>query len=394
MPASGRPSRASWTAVVIGLVAVALSQPSFLLLMWHFNIAPAIFTGANDLAAIMGAIFTSGGLVIALISIYTMANVEAVSQRAVEPLFAQIPQEVDARIRRFLEAYGHFTQAKSAEGTGFGYSMSVLDAVDSLIGKALALESTISGIYFWTGQFYFKAAALSFISTTVPDKFGSGSTPVPSRAEFPAVASRAVHWLNEARLRGDGDISEIDAELAELHGMMHASVSKLVHLIGKANHNATMLPSRPVGLAFLFAPCKSESDVKKIAGALHVEAPMSISDIKELVIKKRDLPWQESALLLLAIPKSLEWSPSADLNSPMCVRILHQNQATEGTASWVPRVQPGVVMQRDGIPPFAFDANGNQISPAVAPIDEVLEKLVDRFYIIAEIDYSRFPERS
>src|SRR5665213_3849342 len=182
-----------WVLVAIGLIALVLSQPLFLLLLWKFHINPGLTTSATDLGAIMGAIFTAGGLVVAIVSIYTMASIDKVTRQAIDPLLTAIPDQIDARIRRFLEAYGFYARAQAAGSGREGFPNAALQTVDDLIAKALALEPTLTGVCAFTAKMYYMAAAMMYWRDRVPEQVDRGDQ-LPSRDEFPAVTSKAVSW--------------------------------------------------------------------------------------------------------------------------------------------------------------------------------------------------------
>lgn len=284
MSGSTRP----WVIVAIGLIAIGLAQPVFLIILWKFQINPGLSTSATDLGAIMGAIFTAGGLVVAIVSIYTMASIDKVTRQAVEPLLVAIPEQIDARIRRFLEAYGFYTRAQAVARRG-GFPPEALQSVDELVAKALALEPTLTGIRAFTANVYYIAAATMYWRDRVPEQFDRGFR-VPSRDEFPAVTAKAVSWLTQALERNDGDSGEIYAELAEVHGMMHASLHDTLKLVRLANEEARVLPSGPSSLMMLFGSCRSESDVMSLARALELQAPLDTQQIEALLLQEQPEP--------------------------------------------------------------------------------------------------------
>ena len=58
-------------AVVLVFLAVIITQPATLLIASHYHME-APFKSADELAAIMGAIFTVGGLMVALVAFVTV----------------------------------------------------------------------------------------------------------------------------------------------------------------------------------------------------------------------------------------------------------------------------------------------------------------------------------
>lgn len=84
------------------------------------------------------------------------------------------------------------------------------------------------------------AAAMMYWSDRDPEQFDQGYR-VPSRDELREVTAKAVSWLAQALERNDGDTREIAAELAEVHGMMHASVDDKIKFVRLANEGAMIL---------------------------------------------------------------------------------------------------------------------------------------------------------
>jgi hypothetical protein len=386
-----------WVLVAIGLVALGLSQPLFLLVLWKFHINPGLTTSATDLGAIMGAIFTAGGLVVAIVSIYTMASIDKVTRQAVEPLLTAIPEQIDARIRRFLEAYGFYTRAQEVAGRG-GFPAEALQSVDDLIAKALALEPTLTGVCAFTAKVYYVAAATMYWRDRVPEEFDGGYQ-LPSRDEFPAVTAKAVSWLVQALERNDGDTREIAAELAEVHGMMHASTHDTLKYVQLANDGARTLPSGPSSLMMLFGACKNEDDVLSLARALDLQAPLSTQQIEALLLQEQPEagrgPRAEHELLTLLVVLRFELREGRYPESPGIVRVLYGARG-QAMITWRPRLQPGPLVQKDGIPAFGEvdQRTGYPTSSQPIEITELAEQLARQFYVVSTFTRDRFPERA
>jgi len=385
-----------WVLVIIGLVLLGLSQPLLLLTLWSLHIDPRLTTSATDLGAIMGAIFTAGGLVVALVSIYTMASIDKVTREAIEPVLAAIPDEIDSRTRRFLEAYGFYTRAQAAGAGRGGYPVMALQAVDDLIAKALVLEPTLTGVHAFAAKVYYMAAAMMYWRDRVPEQFDRGYQ-VPSRDEFPAITGKAISWLTQALDRGDGDSREIAAELAEVHGMMHASLHDTMKYVRLANDGATTLPSGPSSLMMLFGACKEETDVLTLARGLGLAAPLSRQQIESLLFEEQPEVGQtlrsEHELLTLLVILRFELRDGRYPESPGIIRVLYG--ADGAMVTWRRRVQPGPVLQRDGIPPFGEvdPRTGSPASSQPIPIPQLAEQLERHFYVLSKFTRDDFPER-
>ena len=388
----------SWVLVAIGLVMLGLSQPLLLLVMWKLNIDPKLAMSATDLGAIMGAIFTAGGLIVAIVSVYTMASIEKVTQQAVEPVLAAIPDQIDSRIRRFLEAYGIHARAQDAANAGGGYPTERLRAIDHLVHKALGLEPSLSGIYAFAGRTHYIAAAMMYWRDRVPEQFDNGY-PLPARDEFPAILVKAAAWLTQALDRCDGDTGEIAAELAEVHGMMHASCDDAIGYVVRANSESRILPSGPRGLMMLFGCCRHESDLLELARVLDLDAPLTIPQIEALLLEHQPdpsaIPVTRREPVSLLVVLRFDFQDGRYPVSPGVVQVLY---GPEGYAmvSWRPRKQPGPVVIRDGIPQFGpIDAqSGYPSAPPTISIAELAEQLAEQFYVIGTFARDRFPERA
>jgi hypothetical protein len=381
-----------WWVVLVAIIALALSQPLFLLLIWHFNIAPRQAMAANDLGALMGAIFTAGGLIVAIVSVYTMANLERVSREAVEPLFKEIPRQIDQKIRTFSESYGYYLRAQQAARAP-GYSSETLQAIERFVTMAIDLEPKLNGIYAWTGRVYYIASALMYQRSLMPRLFDGGLRLPPSE-QFPAVLGKALSWLKEAQRNVDGDQREVAAELAEVHGMMHSPLQEVLHYVEVANAGVgRTLPSGSASLAMLFRSATSKADVETLSRVLGINTTLTVDQIKQLLSEHIHIPNMTAPLQLLAIMKP-GFPDLGNPVSPGMVRICWLGDGTTAFAEWLTRIQPGPNYRSDGIPPFdAPDDNGYCAPPTAIPIDELLAKVIERFFIVSRLDWDHFPER-
>ncbi|MGZ3529735.1 MAG: hypothetical protein ACXVAO_18915 [Vulcanimicrobiaceae bacterium] len=348
-----------------------------------------------DLGATMGAIFTAGGLVVAIVSTYTMANVQSVARRSVRPLLDAVPEQIGTRIRRFLEAYGYYTTARDIVQHSF---YGELDLVELWLEKAVALEPTISGLYAWAGQIYYGAAGSLYLRERNPS-FSSYDQKwtLPAQEAFPSIAAKALSWLEQALHRSDGNVHELAAELAELHGMMGSPLRMTLRWVSASNAgSAKALPScGGRSLLFLFGSCRSDVDVVTLSNALGIEAPLAPAAIKRWLEALLAGPEPTKPLTLIALPKFTIVAARNPV-SPGLVSIFHLQSGTEGFAQWLPSMQSGPTVQFEGIPAFGPPNNtGAQARPDPIPMDELLEKVTEQFNVLGQFDDSApFPERS
>ncbi len=140
--------------VVAALALLVLMQPVLLLIAAHYGIASS-FQTAGELASLMGAIFTAGGLIVALVSLYTLANVDRVVRDGVKAALESIPQQLDERIRSFLDAYTSFREAQDLWGQS---QFSALPQIEERLLRAEDIEPTLRDLRRWSGRVFYEAA--------------------------------------------------------------------------------------------------------------------------------------------------------------------------------------------------------------------------------------------
>lgn len=378
--------------VLIGIIAVALSQPLMLLLVWHFHIAPNQVMGTVDLGAIMGAVFTAGGLIVAIVSVYTMVNVETVTKNAIDAVLAQLPKQIDARIRHFLEAFEKYQQAQNLVER---YGFELLGEIEDNITAALNLEPTLTGPRSWLGHTYYQAAGLMYLRKRTPGDVTyaplQGALRLP-RMDLSALTNKAAQWLTSAARHNDGSSAEVFAELAQVYGMMGGRCADAVTLVAKANAESTRLPREAPSLLFLFGCCQSENDVKELGGVLGLRAPLTADDIVALAEKYyAERESIANPLYLIVVPR-----PGLGFDDPHTAGIVTiydlQVPAVTAAAQWVTAAQtPGTVIRKSGIPQLTYDEHGAQQPQAHLPLRELAVKLNERFFVVAQFRWERFP---
>ena len=383
----------AWLLVLCGIVALALSQPLFLLLVWLLHIPASAVQTANDFGGIMGAVFTAGGLIVAIISVYALINVEATSRRAVQPLLDNVPREIDLRIRRFGEAYGHYLAAQALVPER-GYNTvdySRLYDAQAEIGQAMKIERNIAGMRAWIGSAYHHAAGFLYARQhLLGGYFNEQSQYLPPHAQISAITAAGIHWLEDAYRRDDGDVREVAGALAELYGILGAPASTVVTWIQRANKDNPVLPSGPMSLLFLFGACHNDDDVSCIAEALGIGL-LNAQRVHERLQEhlQRHGP-AANALSFLAILRPRTGLGQDAPPTPGLINLYHLNNGHDAHVSWYPKIQSGMVEQV-GILPNRHVAPNNQL--VMQPIDRALEQLLESFYVITDWQNEMFPER-
>lgn len=81
--------------------------------------------------------------------------------------------------------------------------------------------------------------------------------------------------------------------------------------------------------------------------------------------------------------------------SPGIVNVLYGERG-QAMITWRPRMQPGPMLQKDGIPPFGeIDPHtGHPTSSQPIALAELAEQLGQQFYVLSTFTRDRFPERA
>jgi hypothetical protein len=385
--------RFGWLILVFALIA--LTQPIYLLVAWYFKIEPSVMTTANELSPILGSVFTAGGLIIALVSIYTMANVEAVANRTVERRLEPVPAQIKTSIRNYLEAYGYFTEAQDLLRDN---DFNRLPAAERLLRTATTHEPDLVGLYPWAGRAYYTAAACIFSRQRSVNPLMFPEARCPDASQFAGIVSKANWWLTGAYQRDDGDHREIAMQLAEVLGMTHGDLGEVLRWLQAARDDDGRLPF--VGnfsKLFLFGACKDESDIDVLASRLEMNPSLSVNDIKEYIAADVGKNPRASQLPIIAIPRPIVVASPPPRPGIVGVRYVPSGEGTaaqNGFASWYAEHNaPGPIFQQTypRIEERPADAGGPY--QPMMPIDDLLKEIAEMFFLIAPWRSAYFPER-
>lgn len=328
---------------------------------------------ANELAPILGTVFTAGGLIVALVSIYSLVNIESVTKRTVEE---RVPQQIDARIRSFLAAYGDLVRAEDLLRDKDFTRLS--DAEDS-VEKAVNQEPGIPGLYTAMGYAYSEATANMFCRTRSmrpPLTFQYMDPRLPPGNQFPQIAAKAFLWLTRAFDRGDGDRDIVSLRLAELSGML-GDLRGTMKWLDKLPPSSLSDGLSLYTIFYLVGSCKDDHDLRRLGNLLNRNLLLSSDDIGGMVKEnlKQDPP--VTGMWLLTIPRTgFAYNPPA---VPGVVGLNYVDTGEFGFASWQPReVSPGVMA------PTMYPGGASpQDEQSQKPISELIAYLAEHFYLVA-----------
>lgn len=379
-------SPSPWRPAIIGIIALALSQPLFLLLVWSLRIPSVAVQNTNELGGIMAAIFTAGGLIVAIVSIYTMANIQAVSRRAVQPLLQEIPAQISASIQRFSTAYSIYLGAQSLIPERGYKTFDYSDIADAEIAieQAIGIDSTITGTREWMGMVYHRAARLKFLEgSSLPLSRMPTDHYLPS-SSVASLASRGIRWIESALGEQNSENRLLPARLAELHALLPSPLTDVLKCVEKANGQADHpLPNGDEGLAIMLNACQSDDAVSALVTSLGVSLPSDEDIIASLAERIERQGGSTGPLMLLALQRFDQYLK--DEPRRPCILLLYHNGNTETAfAQWQPMVQySGHPVRRATHPPSPpSDASGSSPNPGQVPIAELLQQLRAMFHLI------------
>lgn len=98
--------------------------------------------------------------------------------------------------------------------------------------------------------------------------------------------------------------------------------------------------------------------------------------------------------LRYSLVRRFELSDGRYPESPGIVRVLYGAQ-DHAMIQWRSRIQPGLVVQNDGLPPFGEvdPSTGYRLSSQPIEFRRLAEGLEQRFYVISTFSRDKFPER-
>ena len=401
--------RRGWTTfwqVAAGFCVLGAVEALWIFLAHAWNV-PASATGL--LGGIMGAIFTAGGIVVAMVSLYSLSSVARTAHEAVREAVAEEEAQFDARVQRQIMAYDLFAEAKHrrrlqqfAAGAAIalrkvttktfswmheyslvgdahlwldGGVLESLNEAEGLVQNAVA-AGTVAGSKTWLALEFFHTVVREFIRHQEASP-GIASAPPPAASRL----HHAVRWLEAAQTDVSGDFS-INALLADLYGIMSDWPAMLSSLRAALIEAHGWRPPRPDwSLVCLVNACGSdEAKLREVAGLLGKQFPWSADRVAALFDAERE---SRGALRRVWVVNRPVPGPGP-LDAPLSpgLVILHPRDEGQASAMWHPVVQPGPTTRRAGIPMPAGDGTQNQDAISVM---ELVEQLCGRFFVIEQV---------
>lgn len=302
------------------------------------------------LGGIMGAIFTAGGLVVALVSIYTQLAIES----RIRTGFEALQPELDERTQRQIEAHLAFTRATEEHDwrRSQELAISALEKWPTLYGVRAYLGEKMAGdVLDW---FYkHKVEHLSPSRFSIPsfdnimppgaEAFIPGFTnPIIYEREENVPDTEAAHWLLEAIDHGEDSDGRLLAELALMQavkGRFSDMISELSQAVS-VNEYLKVAFTSPIRLAAIAYACGNTDNVESNLNRVGELIGFTLPAPRDLVLQSLT-----GTLSSLASSRPTSWIAfrrtnlrSAQTRAALSILMIGLNGPVEdrtGTASWM-----------------------------------------------------------
>ncbi|MGC2650154.1 MAG: hypothetical protein WA304_05050 [Candidatus Cybelea sp.] len=371
--------KVSW-AVVITLLVVALAQPVMFFLAWHYKLQTPL-SDATELASIMGAIFTVGGLIVALVALYTQSNLEKAASNAISTALDNVRPQIDERIQTFLAAYSEF---RSAQDMWARNGVISFGTVEDLVEHAESIEPSLKGLNKWMGLVSYEAAEKLFL---IGRHFDANMQNLDVTLAS-AIASRGSRRLESAF---DDERASNRSDTALLVALLHASLDdstfRVTNWIRRAK-SFDALPDMTSNMALsLFSCARSKQDCDSILAAYGAKG-MSAEAIRQNCVSQ---PPQNGTARFVAFahqPTELQNPPF----NPTIIRFRTLDGWNHAFVEWQDANPATVGTRRGGIPQLPdFDqtigAQGNPEHPQ--EFTELLNGVRERFTVLVAMAPTR-----
>lgn len=383
-----------WLPAVAVLVGVVILVPVVWVALARFAGLPLGSASAtSDLLAViggvMGAIFTVGGLVIALVSVYTQLAIETRIRQSFEDLLP----ELDMRARAQIEAYIAFTRATEESNWRQAQELAreALEKWPALPGVrrflAVKMSDDVVHWFYWHEVMQARASSMfgnyrdgSWSQTFVTSIYGMAPTfPDPTlylrREDTPLI--EAVTWLQDAIAHGEDTDSDLRARLALMYGAAERFDDMLRTLKTAVEHNEGLKPYFQVSLhlAMLANACVSQYAPVRLGNVGNVIGISLPATQTEVLASLQAVNMSPGTASWNAYWLAMKKSTVADPGQPGALGMLHmqlsgQPDARTGVARWM----VGRQGQEETTP-----ADGNPI-----PIERLVNMLEAKFIFVCQ----------
>jgi len=258
-----------WQIVLI-LIGIPLSW----LIVWFLIILIAHIAGfptpptadvsglLSTLGGLIGAVFTVGGLVVALVAILTQIQLQdrvrqevEKAKQAVEDTFNnELRNEYEKRIQEQVEGMLDFFQATDARQW---------EQAEALARRALQKNPQLTGVRSYMGLRLSSEVKLFFFSQLLPVSLGYTESPATgpllhqARSKPPPPKLEAIHWLEDALEHNDDPDEQASEALACMYGYSEA-YNKMIDILSKLDEKNRLSLHDPDSLLMLVYGCGND----------------------------------------------------------------------------------------------------------------------------------------
>lgn len=349
----------------------------------------------------MGAIFTAGGIVIAMASLYGLVSVRQMAIGAVREEMATQSREAEQHIATLLQAYDGFVEIRDwqremekraleeaitsrplpagEKGSIFTHA-AVLRSLDESRERLRELLSRVDvpGARLWMGQELHRAVTDQFLMY-------HGALPGRARAEMPPVlydlARDAIQWLQSAIVPGQVDEGRVLVGLAMLYGVQ-GQVDLMLQMIDRVlvqGRWISALEQEDV-VVCCSAACTTQAQLERLSRKVGVEVPWTREKLAQRVTLMFDDRPHHTISLWVLVREHLR-TDAAMPTSPGIVR-LDPGEAGHLRVMWSPAQPRPIPPYSVGIPPRTFK-NGSEVQDEQAAQD-ALDELDKSFHVLLE----------
>ncbi len=353
-------------------------QPLALWLIATLHVAGGGLATSAALASIMGATFTAGGLVVAIVALYTLVNAQNIVKDSVQKALVDVHKEVNLRISTFLEAYTPFRQAQDLWGAS---SFRAIDAIATLLAKADEIAPALPDLRRWGGNVFFQAARASFLQEHVADStYHLGLNPLLR----PSLAMKSITRLKgEFYEQGASNKRELAIRIAQLQALL-GDQPAVLRWLDRAKAYGELPPIDSVTAITLLAAAISTEDVKRVLARWNLTV-MTVETLED-TLQSFGQPSQAFVAFLRKTGDAQNPPPN-----PTTLTFKSNDGWKSCHAQWTAKVVPIAGFSHGGIPPFGpYDAERGVCDPPLdADASTVLTDVLERFAIIMPYGFER-----
>ena len=285
-------TKGDWAREAVFLGALVLVLTVFALFIVHPRAGALAGASAAGFGAVLGVVYTAGGLVIVAVSVFSLTLLpRTVRQHAIER-WSEMRATLQEEMKHLVLASNLFMRAKWGNGS--------LNRADDLVRRALSIYEPLAGARIWLAKDYHHDVRTRFRRVHIPDTLVYND----EVSDVTWNVAQGLQWLREARRTQDGVPADMIAMETELRAMLgpgdRAAVRRLLRQLRALKHGADEVHLDPVMLLHAFN--ESEPSIRTLAAFLGLKLLLDVSEVA-LGNKNTD---QASEFSYLAIPKRVD----------------------------------------------------------------------------------------